>query len=734
MTGRFVRAKSWALAGAATAALAAPFAARAGEAQADTQVAAADTSVQEVIVTAQRRGQRIVDVPLTVTNTTGQELQALGITSTRELSSAVPGVVLGMKGNFAQPSIRGVSTPGTGPGLESNVSMYLDDIYMPSQTTNVFDLADVERMEVLKGPQGTLFGRNSTGGAIRIFTQEPLFEPGGRISIGYGSYDDWKGSFFATGPLAGDTVAGSISLYAHHNDGYIKDLVRGGRAAPVSSLMGRVKLLAHITSDLKLTATAFAFQNKDATGFAMQPQNGNSLARRFSSTLFVPTDRWSASLNVDPTAKVEAYGGSLKLEYNFDHGTLASMTGGQWGKLTGRFDGDYLNSPTLEYDPNAPEYSVQQEFIYTSKYSGPFNWVGGAFLFYDLARYNPSQAVILGRITDVYSRTITNSYAIFAEGTYDFTDRLSLTAGLRYTQDRKAFAASSVSNLLVPAPRGVLRDLGSTKWHATTPRFIAKYKINSNSNVYASYSTGFTSGSYTPSAALSTPVNPEHIKAFEAGWKTQAPRYSLNLSTFYYKYKDLQVSVVNGLFTAYQNAASAKIYGLDADGSFNVTDDFRIKGGLSLLHARFSDFPNASVNVPLAPATCAATGGVWPCGNQTVAINADGNQLPKAPDFTSSMTGEYRIDAFGGDLRFSGTWYHNSGYPWEVGQRMTQPSYDTIGANVSWSPVSSRYRITAWGRNLTKEKYIQSEFDTAGGDGVVYAAPRWFGVTLDANF
>src|SRR5690606_35765407 len=151
------------------------------------------------------------------------------------------------------------------------------------------------------------------------------------------------------------------------------------------------------------------------------------------------------------------------------------------------------------------------------------------------------QAIIRGRITDVYSRTITNSYALFAEGTYDVTDRLSLTAGVRYTRNRKAFAARSVANLLAPEPRGVIPDLGSTKWHATTPRFIVKYKINPNSNIYASYTTGFTSGSYTPSAALATPVDPERIKAFEAGWKTQTDRYSLNLSAFYYKYKDLQV-------------------------------------------------------------------------------------------------------------------------------------------------------------------------------------------------
>jgi iron complex outermembrane receptor protein len=178
-----------------------------------------------------------------------------------------------------------------------------------------------------------------------------------------------------------------------------------------------------------------------------------------------------------------------------------------------------------------------------------------------------------------------------------------------------------------------------------------------------------------------------------------------------------------------QNAASAHIYGLDLDGAAQLGGGFRLRSGASFLHGEFAEFPNAAVNVPNP--TCAVTA---PCGDVTVSKNLSGYQLPKAPRFSGNLTLEYGHPLFNGKTTVGSTYYYDSGFPWESGGRVRQLAYGTLAAEIAWTPASERFRVMLWGKNLTNKNYLQSEFDTAGGDEVVYAAPRWFGVTGSVKF
>jgi iron complex outermembrane receptor protein len=192
------------------------------------ETAAADSagSIDEIIVTAERRRENVLDVPITVQAFTAATLENQGIDTTRDLMNVVPGLNFAIKGLFAQPVLRGISTQGT--AVDSAVAIYIDGVYQASTSAVLFDLGDIDSVEVLKGPQGTLYGRNAEGGAILLKSRQPSFVPGGDISVSYGSYNDRQINTFLTTPLIDNFLAGSVSAFYHARDGYVHDLLRGG--------------------------------------------------------------------------------------------------------------------------------------------------------------------------------------------------------------------------------------------------------------------------------------------------------------------------------------------------------------------------------------------------------------------------------------------------------------------------------------------------------------------------
>ena len=236
----------------------------------------------EIIVTAQRRAESTTDVPISLTVRNQQQLTQLGIQSIRDLHVGTPGLRIDRNGVSLQPSIRGVTALDGNPGNDANVAIYVDGVYRPNPAANNIDLPDVEQIEVLKGPQGTLFGRNATGGAIRITTARPSYTPGGSATVGYGSFNDVTARGTLTGPIVGNSIAASLSGYYEHNDGYLHDLTRGGaHTGGLESYLVRGKILIDPAPGVSVLLSAHYSRRIDGS-LAGQPFNGNTAARGVS--------------------------------------------------------------------------------------------------------------------------------------------------------------------------------------------------------------------------------------------------------------------------------------------------------------------------------------------------------------------------------------------------------------------------------------------------------------------
>jgi len=687
------------------------------------------STVQEVIVTAGRRSERLHETPMSVTVQTAEQLAAKGVLSTRDLTSAVPGLNFSMKGGFAQPVLRGVTSQGTGAGLESAVAIYVDGVYQANTLSSVFDMPDVAQVEVLKGPQGTLYGRNATAGAILLTTRRPSFTPTGDIRVGYGRYDEQVYSAFMSGPLVQDKVAASITAYAHKMDGYTKDLLRGGRIGTIDAKTVRVKLLFTPTDKSEFVLSGMTGSHEDTSPYAAQvPFGGNSASRRVAPQIPVTTEPFTNKANVFPilysVQQAVSVGGKLDL----GAGTLTSITAYSKNKGSVLQDADAGPAQALSFGLIAPTDSYSEELTFASRQFGRFRLISGLLLFRQTA--HGFLNVNFGA-QNIIANLKTDAAAGYVEATFDVTDQFSVTGGARYSWEEREYAG--LLGLGPAAPTQVAG--GKHSWRAVTPHLGVKYRFNDAVNVYANYNAGFKSGAFNGTGLSNTPVDPEKIDAYEAGLKAQFDRVRLGAAIYHYSYRDLQVAATvtrsNGTTASVlQNAASAKIDGIDMDGELRIAEGLTVSAGLAYTDATFRRFANATVNTPAAACSPAP----YPCGNVSTVIDATGFRIPRAPKFTGSFTATYDAALAAGHLIASSTLYYNSGFSWEVGNRVRQDAYSTLGANLLWRPDDQHWEVSVWGRNLQNKTYSMQESDSPGGDAVAYAQPRSYGVQFRYSF
>lgn len=709
--------------GLAGAALVLPGAALAQDAAASIQAAGADAGgIEEIVVTAQKRVERLRDVPISITAQSGAELERRGVSDTRDLVSVVPGLTMQSVGATVQPSIRGVTTQLAEPGSEVNIATYVDGVYRPDPSVGAYDLPDISRIEVSKGPQGTLFGRNATGGAIQIFTKDPEFTPTGNITLGYGNLDDRTAKGFLTGPVVADVVAVSLSGSYQKHDGYIRDLFLGGKAGRLESKSVRGKVLIRPTDTVKLLLSGYYSDRFDENGETFQPLNGNSLARVLDPTSIIPTRKRETASNQRGEVSVKSKGVSLRATVDLPFATLTSITA--YDKLRSRIilDGDATSTNVANYNVSGRNRDFTQEFNLASNSDGPVSWIAGANYYFDKNFFDPN--VINPGAVFIVAGVTTRSYAAFGELSYKLTDRLSLTGGVRYTHEHRV--ADAVFSFGAP-PASVPR-LGVKNYNSVTPRGTVKYQVDDDSNVYFTYTQGFKSGVFNLFSLNPNALKPEKITAYELGYKTQVGRrYSLSAATFYYRYTDQQVNAltnVNGIpLTSVQNAASANIYGGEIDGSFAVTKEFSFRAGVSYLHARYDKFVNASVQVPTGLG-----------GNRTIVIDASGFEEIRSPELTVTLTANFEKEFDAGKFDSSVTLYHSDHYFLDTGNRVRQPGYETLAAQASFSFAQTGLRVGVWGKNLTNADVFVSNLISDLGDPVQYGTKRTYGVTVGYSF
>lgn len=719
-----------AIGGISTFALASANAAPSGQ---TVELAAADTTaagsspkaapapetgqIEEVTVTAQRRSERSVNTPISVFVATGDQLHAIGANDFQDLEAAVPGVHMDENGLAFQPTIRGVGSAISGPGDSANVATYVDGFYRPSMNSNNMDFYDIDSVQVLKGPQGTLFGRNATGGAILVTTNAPSFDFAANGRVSYADYNTLNTGVFVTDGIT-DQLAGSFSGYISRSDGSVKNIVSGQDEAQYTNWGTRAKLLYNPSDNVSFTLTYEHIDLNDPTFIAFNAYHGWSDATLLAPGSVVATARDQVSLDGQPITKVHNDGLYLKGDINFGWATLASLTSVAREGVFNQLDMDASSAPLERTGWDIHEKTFTQEFDLTSSQSGPFQWVGGLYYYNDNDYYTNFYVSLFGGTpftAFAYAGQRTSSAAAFLDGTYNIWDNLFLTVGARYSYDHitENFIAGSSS----PDVKN------SSDFNSIKPRAVVRYQLTPDSNVYFSYSQGYKAGVYNVFGAATTPVSPENITAYELGYKLSTSDWTFNAAAFYYDYKDLQINTYVAYTSELLNAANSEIYGLDASLTKRLTDELSLNASAALTHARYLNFPDDPAY------TWSPTAGV-----QTGTINGNGYQMQRVPEFQTNVGLNYVRSLEQGTLELLADYSYQTRVFFDPADVTQQPAYGLLNLRASWTAPSDKWTFSVFGNNVTNQSYITQVLPVAFAFNQSYGAPATVGAEIQFRY
>lgn len=760
-------------------------AAAANEALADQNA----TQSQDIVVTARRRAESLQDVPIAVTAYTGEALERQGSVDITDISDTTPNVTLETSrgtNTTLTAFIRGVGQQDPVAGFEAGVGLYLDDVFLNRPQAAVLDIYDVERIEVLRGPQGTLYGRNTIGGAIKYVTRRLDDDPTFRARANLGTYKQADLILTASTPLS-DAIRIGASAARLSRDGFGENLNNG------LDNYNRDIWAARGTIEIEPTSSLFIRISGDYTKDNSDPRNGHRLIPGQLSGAPVLDDVYDtrAGLNT-PEQEIEAYGGAIRAELEVsDAITLKNILA---------YRKDVSNAP-IDFD-SLPAADVDVPAIYRNKqFSNEFQVVydgdqlqGVAGIYYLDANANNIFDVILGTTgaligvpgftASTFGDVDTKTWAIFADFTYDFTEQFSISLGGRYTNDkreavvRRANLAGGASPELGGAgvPIAVTSNFqGEERFKEFTPRVSVSYEPDDNNTIYASYSKGFKGGGFDP-RGLSTAApdlngngtrepdeifdyflfDPEQVDSYEIGYKASLfdRRLRLAVAGFYADYKDVQVpgsvgAVIGGVPTfvgVTTNAGAATFKGVEAEilaDLYRGDEGQRLNfaGTLGYLDAEYDEF---ITNVP---------------GQGPVDV-ADFRRIQNTPKWTLSGTLDYATPLAGGELSASTTVsYRSKTFQFETPSPfLDQPGYGLWDASLVWTSPDDRYTVGLHAKNITDKQYITSGYQfltvdavtgvplvngagnvipSLGREGVVtafYGNPRQVFLSLGLNF
>lgn len=717
--------------------------------------------VGDIVVTANRRAENLQDVPISVAAFQGETLKTMGIQSTVDLPQLTPGLSLTRTLVGTNAFLRGVGTTTAGYSTEVPIATYVDGLYLPNSAASSFSFNNIERIEILKGPQGTLYGRNTTGGLIHVITKEPGDEVSVDASASYANHDTVQLNFYGSTPLTDTLAVNFAALYINQADGWGRNVFLGTEAFTYKDFGVQGKLQWKPGPDTKITLRGF-YDKTDS-------DEGNS-AYIYPGSVGADGSRYLGHYNVayriQPFAKQRQYSLSLKGEQDFGFATFTSITGYidnkspsqqvQSGNLGTGVPGQ--GAINLSGFQTAKTFSQELQLASNAKDSD-FQWIVGAFYYHDKTMIQ----------TDVYAYCVNNvcppptpartngfqktkSYSAYGDATYSVTPSTRITLGLRYTSDEKsltgtvaplaglpnsvpAFPPSVVTRPGQPFPgfpNGIDTDVTFGK---LTYRAVLAQDFTPDVHAFASYNRGFKSGGYNPISFTNPPSRPEVLDAFEVGLKTELfdRLVRFNVSAFYYDYKDIQLRSTappappGGSLLI--NAASAHIKGIDSDFLIAPARGLTINGGFVILDAKYSSFPGGTCTTPRV------IGGPVVGGFASAPCDLSGRKLPSAPNFSYTLGITYSFDTAIGRFEANANDGYKSKYFWEPDNRITQNSYHLINASLTWTLNDPRFSLQLFGRNLGGVYYFAGAAEGTGGNDVhLPGAPRTYGVKARFNF
>jgi iron complex outermembrane receptor protein len=681
----------------------------------------------EVVVAAQRRNERLQDVPISVTAVSAADLAASGVTGTQDLPALTPGLVFGQQAGTAQPFLRGIGTVAAGPGIENPVALYVDNVYYGAAAAGVMSFNNIAQIEVDKGPQGTLFGRNATGGLIQITTKDPSHTFGGVVSATYDDYQTAGTDFYVTGGLNDYLAADFAGRFSHQQEGYGVNVVTGQPVSRTQDMQARNKWLLTASDGTKVTwifdfgVTHFVPNYTTAPGTVPLGPGPVPLGPQDLAGIY------------QPTGTTKSGGASVNVQHDFDSVRFVSISAYRHSVLYSQGSAQLTPDPdfaisSLAYITNS---QLSQEFQVLSLPGSRINWTAGTYLYADDAGETPPTQIAGGLIApltsfEVFDHQKAYSAAVYGQGTTEVAADTNLTLGLRYTAERRNFRGYEQLGDPVDGTFQIA-DAQHAIFKKPTWRVSLDHHFTQDTMAYVSYNRGFKSGGFNDTLFPSTRFAPEQLDAYELGEKTELLDHTLivNTAAFFYDYKNIQAFqyLENGSVSVY-NAGSAQLYGIDLDAKWKVLERLTLTGGLEAMHSKYTSFPTAALSSPV------------PGGGTSYSFgSAEGNRLPLTPNFTASLTGDYVFPLGArGAVTVTATYAFNDGFYGEPDNRLHQPSYNVVNAQVAWASVDEIYEVRLWGKNLTDADYVSALGSQVNGDFAVFNPPRTYGVTVSRKF
>lgn len=682
--------------------------------------------IPEIIVTAQKRTENIQKVPIAVSAFSGDTLSASGVENTQQLSTLVPSLSYGTAAGFASVYLRGIGSDVSQPESEPSVATFQDGVYIASQQGLVSQLLAVDRVEVLAGPQGTLYGRNASAGAINVYSLTPQQQFEAATSVSYGSLNS---AFFSGRISGGVNQRLSVGLYgvlSIQDSAYtFLPPVAVGQRLQNKNWGARLKTVWEPLDGFKLIGSVEKITERTVDDGLYKQIQSNSLGVGFGGT-FVQDKRLILAdtpqfHDVDTTLAI--------LREQFDLG-FANLVGiSSWRdsrpRVQNDYDGTQLNLVVL--GAPMPTQQESQEIQLLSRPDSVISWIGGLYFFHELSGFEPLyiRSGLLFQPSPIYTSALTatgttGSYAAYAQMTapLDFINpAFRLTLGGRFTRDRKTrdplqqrFLTVDGADVLPPTFSPGLENT----WSKFTPKVAVEYQTDP-ALYYLTFAQGYKSGEFNLSGAgQDTAAQPEGLKDYEAGVKSDwlEKRLRLNLAAYYYDFKNLQVEVLDPsgtLSAVVRNAAGAKAYGLELTSSAVLIPSLTASVDAAWEHTKYTTFQNAPYFL---------IGG--PTGNtEILGHDASGLSLKQAPDFVGTVSVDYRVPLASGDqFDLKGSLYHNSGFKFDQFGQVKQSPYNLLNASLTYTLPHKPWKLSFWGENLTNTQYFAyeaiSQFGTVG--------------------
>lgn len=687
--------------------------------------------LEEIVVTAQHREELLRDVPIAVNAITANALQNIGVSDTSALVQAVPSLNFTRSGPSGIFVIRGVATPNGSAGEEGSTAVYIDDVYMPDLASTINTFNNIQRIEVLNGPQGTLFGRNAVGGLIRVITQEPGDDAQFRAQAGFGNYDIFTGQLYASTPLGKDVAMDIAFTGQDQGRGFGYNPTLGKRVRTQDFWGLRSKLVARPTDALKITLAGDYYHADDSTATFLWPLSYNP-----STGILTGTRASQDSLSEYPNlTQIRVWGVSGKAELDLGGATLTTISAYRSLKNLSVFDVEGLPADIYHIIYPAKNRTFQQEVRLSSNTTDPLSWQVGAFYLHmdtDVDQLQ-SGSLLRGTQNHIVAKGVTDSISVFGEATYALTPTTHVTGGIRWTSDRRKLPVGYVETSLVSTGAVLSRTtnaVDAVTFRNVTYRAAIRQDLTDDVNLYASINKGFKSGQFNLQAPNIPPVKPQTIMAYEVGLKGDLfdRHLRLSLAAFHYDINDYQVRSTYpnpsgvGVITGLYNAAKVKIDGVDANAEIVVSDALRLNAGASWLNSRFDRFGGPGTGI-IAP-------GYYPATNPG---NATGNRTPIAPRLTLNLMGTYTIPFDNGsELRLTAGATRKSKYYFEPDNVLFQPAYTVFNGSIEFKP-TEHYSIELYGRNIGNKLYNVQMATVAPGYAIA-GAPRQYGVNFKVTY